>query len=106
MKDMRSYLYTKDDYVSFKTHDPYFNAAMKEMVYTGYMHNYMRMYWAKKIIEWSNTHKEAFETITYLNNKYFIDGRNANSFTWDCMVLLVNMIDHGKNVRFLVNCVI
>lgn len=80
-EDIRSYLYTKDDYVSFKTHDPYFNAAMKEMVYTGYMHNYMRMYWAKKIIEWSNTHKEAFETITYLNNKYFIDGRDANSFT-------------------------
>ena len=80
-EDIRSYLYTIEDYENFQTHDPYFNAAMKEMVYTGYMHNYMRMYWAKKIIEWSNTHKDAFETITYLNNKYFIDGRDANSYT-------------------------
>jgi len=80
-EDLRNYLYSIEDYINFKTHDSYFNAAMKEMVFTGYMHNYMRMYWAKKIIEWSNTHKEAFETITYLNNKYFIDGRDANSFT-------------------------
>ena len=79
--DIRSYVYSIEDYIQFRTHDPYFNAAMKEMVFTGYMHNYMRMYWAKRIIEWSNTHKEAFEIITYLNNKYFIDGRDANSYT-------------------------
>ena len=79
-EDIRSTIYTTDDYMNFKTHDPYFNAAMKEMVITGYMHNYMRMYWAKKIIEWSATHKEAYQTIIYLNNKYFIDGRDANSY--------------------------
>ena len=49
--DEREYLYTIDDYKACKTHDPYFNAAMKEMIYLGKMHSYMRMYWAKKIIE-------------------------------------------------------
>ena len=79
--DRREYLYTEDDYVAFKTHDPYFNAAMKEMVLTGYMHNYMRMYWAKKIIEWSATYEEAYTTILTLNNRYFIDGSDPNSYT-------------------------
>lgn len=79
--DERSFLYTIQDYLSYQTHDPYFNAAMKEMVETGFMHNYMRMYWAKKIIEWSKSHKEAYETILHLNNKYFIDGRDPNSYT-------------------------
>ncbi|MCU0105613.1 deoxyribodipyrimidine photo-lyase [Acholeplasma vituli] len=79
--DIRTYIYTKEDYLAYKTHDPYFNAAMKEMVETGFMHNYMRMYWAKKIIEWSKTYKEAYETTLYLNNKYFLDGRDPNSYT-------------------------
>lgn len=79
--DIRPYIYSIEDYETFNTHDECFNAAMKEMVYTGYMHNYMRMYWAKKIIEWSNTYEEAYKIITYLNNKYFIDGRDANSYT-------------------------
>ena len=79
--DQRSYLYNATDYEAFKTNDPYFNAEMKEMGLTGYMHNYMRMYWAKKIIEWSQTFKEAYYTIIKLNNKYFIDGRDPNSYT-------------------------
>lgn len=78
--DGRTYIYTIDDYIHFKTHDKYFNAAMKEMVYTGYMHNYMRMYWAKKIIEWSKTYQEAYQIILSLNNRYFIDGRDPNSY--------------------------
>ena len=48
--------------------------------YTGYMHNYMRMYWGKKILEWSNTPEHAYRTTLYLNNKYFLDGRDPNSF--------------------------
>jgi deoxyribodipyrimidine photo-lyase len=78
--DKRDYLYNPEELEYAKTHDQYFNAAMKEMYYTGYMHNYMRMYWAKKIIEWSPTYKKAYDTIVYLNNKYFIDGRDANSY--------------------------
>ena len=79
--DERVYVYTKTDYINYKTHDPYFNAAMKEMVETGFMHNYMRMYWAKKIIEWTTTYEQAYETIIGLNNAYFIDGRDPNSYT-------------------------
>ncbi len=52
---------------------------MKEMLHTGYMHNYMRMYWGKKILEWSRTPQGAYETTLYLNNKYSVDGRNPNS---------------------------
>lgn len=53
---------------------------MNEMRHTGYMHNYMRMYWGKKILEWSETPEEACETTLYLNNKYFLDGRDPNSY--------------------------
>jgi deoxyribodipyrimidine photo-lyase len=80
LQDQRPYLYTKQELEYSHTHDPYFNAAMKEMRDTGYMHNYMRMYWAKKIIEWMPTYQEAYETTISLNNKYFIDGRDPNSY--------------------------
>ncbi len=79
--DRREYLYSTEDYESLATHDPYFNAPMKEMIKTGYMHNYMRMYWGKKIIEWSPDYEEAYYTTLYLNNKYFLDGRDPNSYT-------------------------
>jgi deoxyribodipyrimidine photo-lyase len=79
--DYRPFIYSRDNLEASLTHDPYFNAAMDEMKLSGYMHNYMRMYWAKKIIEWSNSYKEAYETTLYLNNKYFLDGRDPNSYT-------------------------
>ena len=50
------------------------------MTLTGYMHNYMRMYWGKKILEWSSTPREAFETTLWLNNRYLLDGLNATSY--------------------------
>jgi deoxyribodipyrimidine photo-lyase len=79
--DPRPYLYTPEQFERGETHDRYWNAAMMEMRETGYMHNHMRMYWGKKIVEWSASPEEAFETALRLNNKYFIDGRDANSFT-------------------------
>lgn len=78
--DPKDYTYTINDYIEFKTHDPYFNQAMKNMVSNGYMHGYMRMYWCKKIIEWSNSFEEAFEIATYLNNYYFLDGNSPNGY--------------------------
>jgi deoxyribodipyrimidine photo-lyase len=78
--DRREHTYTREQLESADTHDPYWNAAMREMVHTGYMHNYMRMYWGKKILEWSAEPDAAFRTILHLNNKYFIDGRDANSY--------------------------
>ncbi|MDT8274278.1 MAG: deoxyribodipyrimidine photolyase, partial [Desulfomonilia bacterium] len=78
--DRREHLYTLEDLDQASTHDPYWNAAMKEMKYTGFMHNYMRMYWGKKVLEWSGTPKEAYERLLYLNNWYFLDGRDPNSY--------------------------
>lgn len=78
--DRRPFIYTRRQLEDAKTHDPYWNAAMNEMKYTGYMHNYMRMYWGKQIVEWSPTPEIAFKTALAINNKYFIDGRDPNSF--------------------------
>ncbi len=79
--DRRPHLYTREIFEQGRTHDRYWNAAMKEMRTTGYMHNHLRMYWGKKILEWSAGPEEAFETVLSLNNRYFLDGRDANSFT-------------------------
>jgi deoxyribodipyrimidine photo-lyase len=78
--DTREYLYSKDELAEAQTHDPYWNAAMLEMIHTGFMHNYMRMYWGKKILEWSRTPQEGFQTTIELNNRYFLDGRDPNSY--------------------------
>jgi deoxyribodipyrimidine photo-lyase len=79
--DPRPFLYTPEQFEQGLTHDRYWNAAMTEMRETGYMHNHMRMYWGKKIVEWSASPEEAWNTALRLNNRYFIDGRDANSFT-------------------------
>lgn len=78
--DHREFIYSREQLEAARTHDPYWNAAMLEMLHTGYMHNYMRMYWGKKIIEWSESPQEAYKTLLYLNNKYFLDGRDPNSY--------------------------
>ena len=78
--DPREYIYTTNEFENAETHDPYWNAAQLEMVITGKMHGYMRMYWGKKILEWSSSPEEAFETALYLNNKYELDGRDPNGF--------------------------
>jgi deoxyribodipyrimidine photo-lyase len=79
-KDERDPIYTREQFENAETHDEYWNAAMNEMRCTGYMHNYMRMYWGKKILEWSASPEEAYDTTLYLNNKYFVDGRDPNSY--------------------------
>jgi len=79
-KDKRPYTYTLEELESSKTHDPYWNAAQREMVVKGKMHGYVRMYWGKKIIEWSKTPEIAHRITLYLNNKYELDGRDPNGF--------------------------
>ena len=79
--DAREFIYDAEQLANAETHDPYWNAAMREMVVTGYMHNYMRMYWGKKILEWSATPEEGFATTVRLNDRYFLDGRDPNSYT-------------------------
>lgn len=80
LKDMRYYIYTVDELENAKTHDPYWNAAQKELIITGKIHNYMRMYWGKKIIEWSKDFRDAYEILIYLNDKYALDGRDPNGY--------------------------
>ena len=79
-RDKRQYVYSLEQFEKAQTHDPYWNAAQKEMVITGKMHGYMRMYWGKKILEWSRNPQTAFKTALYLNNKYELDGRDPNAF--------------------------
>ena len=79
-EDERPYLYSLEELESGKTHDPYWNAAQLEMVHLGKMQGYMRMYWGKKIIEWTKGPEEAYEIALYLNNKYNLDGRDPNGF--------------------------
>ncbi len=80
-KDTRPYLYSFDQLEQAQTHDPYWNAAQNEMRFAGKMHGYMRMYWGKKIIEWSRSPRIAFETAIQLNDKYELDGRDPNGYT-------------------------
>jgi len=79
--DKRPYLYSESELEQGLTHDPVWNAAQKEMVLTGKMHGYMRMYWGKKIIEWTETPQQAWEIALRLNNLYELDGRDPNGYT-------------------------
>ena len=78
--DPRPAVYTRRQLEDAQTADPYWNAAMREMKLTGFMQNYLRMYWGKKVLEWTNTPEYGFDTLMYLNNKYFLCGRDANSY--------------------------
>ncbi len=78
--DERPFIYTLKELEKGKTHDLYWNACQLEMVHTGKMHGYLRMYWGKKIIEWTESPDIAYEIAVYLNNKYHIDGRDPNGF--------------------------
>ncbi len=79
--DAREYIYSRNDFESAQTHDELWNAAQLEMVTTGKMHGYMRMYWAKKILEWSPSPEDALATAIYLNDRYELDGRDPNGYT-------------------------
>jgi len=78
--DPRNYIYTMEEFENSQTHDPLWNAAQREMVLRGKMHGYMRMYWAKKILEWTPAPEEAFDIALYLNDRYELDGRDPNGY--------------------------
>ena len=79
--DEREYLYSLSELEEANIHDELWNAAQKQMVTTGKMHTYMRMYWAKKILEWSPTPEDALQNTIDLNDKYELDGRDPNGYT-------------------------
>jgi len=78
--DKREYLYSLEQFEDGKTHDDLWNAAQMEMVHRGKMHGYLRMYWAKKILEWTGSAEEALEVAILLNDKYELDGRDTNGY--------------------------
>jgi deoxyribodipyrimidine photo-lyase len=79
-QDPRSIVYSEEQLDQAATHDPLWNAAQKQMVLTGWMHNYLRMYWAKKILEWSPSVASAFQRAVNLNDRYLLDGRDPNGY--------------------------
>jgi deoxyribodipyrimidine photo-lyase len=80
-RDEREYLYTDAQLENAETHDPLWNAAQQQMVVGGWMHNYLRMYWGKKILEWTRSPEDAFAIAVRLNDKYELDGRDPNGYT-------------------------
>ena len=79
-RDRRPVLYTADQLEAAETHDPLWNTAQRQMVETGWMHGYVRMYWAKKILEWTRRPDEAFDLAVVLNDRYLLDGRDPNGY--------------------------
>jgi deoxyribodipyrimidine photo-lyase len=80
-RDPRKQLYELAEFEAAATHDPLWNAAQRQLVREGRMHNYLRMLWGKKVLEWSASPQEAIQTLIHLNNKYAVDGRNPNSYS-------------------------
>ncbi|KAL3743189.1 hypothetical protein ACJRO7_018484 [Eucalyptus globulus] len=96
--DKREHIYTREQLDKALTADPLWNASQLEMVYNGKMHGFMRMYWAKKILEWTKGPEEALETALYLNDKYEIDGRDPNGYV-GCMWSICGVHDQGWRER-------
>ncbi|MSR38892.1 MAG: deoxyribodipyrimidine photolyase [Planctomycetes bacterium] len=80
-KDARQHVYSLAQFESAMTHDPLWNAAQRQLVGEGRIHNYLRMLWGKKVVEWTSLPQDAWEILIELNNRYALDGRNPNSYT-------------------------
>jgi deoxyribodipyrimidine photo-lyase len=79
--DPREFVYSFEDFEMARTHDPIWNAAQRQLVSEGIIHNYLRMLWGKKVLEWTEHPRIALKYLTELNNKYAIDGRDPNSYS-------------------------
>ena len=97
-KDKREYLYSKAELEEAKTHDELWNAAQIQLKSEGKMHGFMRMYWAKKILEWTQSPEEALEFALYFNDHYSLDGADSNGFV-GCMWSIVGIHDQGWTER-------
>uniref|UniRef100_A0A3Q3QA39 Deoxyribodipyrimidine photo-lyase n=1 Tax=Monopterus albus TaxID=43700 RepID=A0A3Q3QA39_MONAL len=97
-KDKRPYLYTRQQLENAKTYDKLWNAAQCQMVTEGKMHGYLRMYWAKKILEWTSSPEDALSIALYLNDRYELDGQDPNGFV-GCMWSICGIHDQGWRER-------
>ncbi|MBV9088045.1 MAG: deoxyribodipyrimidine photolyase, partial [Acidobacteriaceae bacterium] len=79
--DRRTTLYSEHQLENAETHDPLWNAAQKQLSLSGWMHNYLRMYWAKKILEWSPSVMSAYQRAVWLNDRDQLDGRDPNGYS-------------------------
>jgi len=79
--DERPHVYSFSELEAAKTHDKIWNAAQNQLVAEGRIHNYLRMLWGKKILQWSPSPENALQTMIELNNKYALDGRDPNSYS-------------------------
>jgi len=86
-QDHRDHIYTQEAFERAETHDPLWNAAQTQLLRQGVMHNYLRMLWGKKILEWSPSPRRALTIMIELNNKYALDGRDPNSYSGILWVL-------------------
>jgi deoxyribodipyrimidine photo-lyase len=80
-RDQRQHLYSLEELEAGRTYDALWNASQMQLVREGRIHNYLRMLWGKKILEWSRTPKDALKVLIHLNNKYGLDGRDPNSYS-------------------------
>lgn len=97
-KDKREYVYSLEELEHGKTHDDLWNASQNQMVQEGKMHGFLRMYWAKKILEWSPSPREALERSIKLNDRYELDGRDPNGYV-GCMWSICGVHDMGWKER-------
>jgi deoxyribodipyrimidine photo-lyase len=79
-RDRRRRVYTLREFEAARTHDPVWNAAQRQLTRDGWMHNYLRMLWGKKILEWTPAPEDAIEVMTEIMNKHALDGRDPNSY--------------------------
>ncbi|XP_043283869.1 deoxyribodipyrimidine photo-lyase [Venturia canescens] len=96
--DKRENIYNRDELEKSLTHDDLWNAAQKQLVVEGKMHGFLRMYWAKKILEWTKSPEEALEYSIYLNDRYSMDGRDPNGYV-GCMWSICGIHDQGWRER-------
>ena len=92
--DKREHTYTRDEFARAKTHDTLWNAAQIQLRLDGKMHGFLRMYWAKKILEWTESPEQALSVALYLNDRYSLDGRDPNGFV-GCMWSIAGIHDQG-----------
>ena len=79
--DKRPFVYSLEQFELAQTHDDLWNAAQRQLVREGIIHNYLRMLWGKKILEWTPSPRQALDVMIELNNKYALDGRDPNSYS-------------------------
>ena len=93
-RDKREHIYSLPQLENSKTHDELWNAAQKQLVYDGKMHGFLRMYWAKKVLEWTPSAESALQISLHLNDKYSLDGTDPNGIV-GCMWSIAGVHDQG-----------